>query len=581
MAENSVQRRLAAILAADVVGYSRLVGLDEDGTLAAVRTLRTEVIEPKIAEHQGRLFKTTGDGFLAEFASVVNAVACAVAVQQTMSLQNAEVPEDRRIELRIGIHLGDVVAEDGDVYGDGVNVAARIEALAAPGGVAISAMVHDNVGSRLDLVFEDLGEQQLKNIARPVRVHRLTNAARPAVQSVQPEISKPSIAVLPFTSMSGDQEQQFLNDGMAEDIITGLARFRHLDVAARNSSFRYRGDVDIRKAGADLGVQYIVEGSVRKTSNRLRITAQLIQVSSRKHVWADSYDIPDRDFFDVQDRVVQRIVATLVGRVTDASVHHAKLKSPGSLAAYELVLRANALSWETKEAKNEARQLLEAALQIDPQYATAYSLLAAIMLRDAAYHSMLTMRVLDDCVTQASQAVAIDDNDSACHSILGWVLIARGDFVLASEHIDRALQLNPNNPFAMINRGSLLCQTGQPDAAIELFQKVMSSDPFFNPSWCREKLGFAHFTARRYSDALDQLSRVSKKRFYMQALEAACQAKLGMTNAVELALKRTFALRPDCSIEIVTSLLPYLNSDDSRHLAEALALAGLQSSNCS
>ena len=291
MVENPVQRRLAAILAADVVGYSRLMGEDEAGTLGAVRRVRKEVIEPEIAQHQGRLFKAMGDGFLAEFPSVVNAVACAAAIQQVMVTRNSELPESQWIELRIGIHLGDVIAEGDDVYGDGVNIAARIEGLASPGGVALSGMVHDNIGSRLSLSFEDLGEQQLKNIARPIQLYRLATASRPAAQTTTIERTKPSIAVLPFTNMSGDAEQEYFADGLTEDIITELSRFSLLTVIARNSSFQYRGrSNDMKLVGRELGVRYLVEGSIRRLGPNMRITAQLIDASTGQHVWAERYD---------------------------------------------------------------------------------------------------------------------------------------------------------------------------------------------------------------------------------------------------------------------------------------------------
>lgn len=385
-----------------------------------------------------------------------------------------------------------------------------------------------------------------------------------------------SVAILPFVNLSGDAQQNYICDGIAEDIITGLARFKHLDVIARNSSFLYRGDVDIKKVGEALEATYVVEGSVRRLGQRLRITGQLIDARSRKHVWADSYDVSDVELFDVQDQVVQKIVATLVGRVTDASVRHAKLKPPQSLAAYELVQRANALNWEGREAKDEARQMLEAALQLDPNYATAHSLLAAITLRDAAYHAQLTPPVLNAVLIHALKAVEIDANDSSCHSILGWVLLARSEFNLAGESIGRALQLNPNNPFAMVNRGSLLNQTGYPDEAIAWFERVQRSDPYFNPSWCREKLAFAHFTARRYAEAADQLSKTPKRRFYMHALEAACHANLGRHSAVQAAKDRTFDIRPDCNIGMVVSLLPYSRAEDRKHLEDALDMAGFQ-----
>ena len=283
---------------------AELMGEDEAGALAAVRKLRAEVIDPKVAEHQGRLFKSMGDGFLVEFPSVVNAVACAAAIQTAMAARNADQPDDRQLQLRIGVHLGDVISEGGDVYGDGVNVAARIEGLAPPGGVAVSAMVHDNVGSRLDLAFEDMGEQQLKNIAKPLRVYRLAASTRPAAPAAVVERTKPSIAVLPFTNMSGDAEQEYFSDGITEDIITELSRFRNLFVIARNSSFTYKGRaVDVKKVGQELGVAYVLEGSVRRAGNRVRITAQLIDAETGNHVWADRFDRELTDVFAVQDEI--------------------------------------------------------------------------------------------------------------------------------------------------------------------------------------------------------------------------------------------------------------------------------------
>lgn len=577
MTEKRVQRRLAAILAADVVGYSRLMERDETGTLAALKGLRQNVLTPLVAQHNGRVVKLMGDGVLVEFGSAVDAVQCAVELQKGFSGANQSVLEANRIELRIGINLGDVIVEGSDLYGDGVNVAARLEGLAEPGGIYISASVQEQVSGKLSLAFDDMGESNLKNIQKPVRIYRAKLQAQIAIQ---PEARDPairaSIAILPFANLGSDPAQGYFSDGIAEDIITGLARFRHLEVVARNSSFRYRGDVDIRKAGQELDAAYLVEGSVRRIGERLRITVQLIETLTCKHVWADSFDVPGAELFDVQDQVVQQIVATLVGRVNDAGVRHARLKPPQSLAAYELVQRANALNWESRDAKGEARKMLELALRLDPGYATAHSLLSAITLRDAAYHAQLNREVLDVSLLHARKAVEIDDNDSSCHSILGWVLLARGEFDLANEHIDRALQLNPNNPYAMINRGSFLNQTGRPDEAISWFERVQRSDPYFNSSWCREKLGFAHFTARRYDKALDQLSRATKRRFYMNALEAACHAMLGKIPAAETALKRTLEQRSDCNVSIVVSLLPYLLADDRRHLEDALAKAGFQ-----
>ncbi len=338
----SQTRRLAAILAADVAGYSRLMGADEEGTLERLKALRRELLDPKIAAHNGRIVKTTGDGMLLEFASVVDAVRCAVEVQQAMPERNTSVAVDSRIELRIGINLGDVIVEGDDLYGDGVNIAARIEALADAGGVFVSNTVHDHVRDRLPFVFEDLGEQQVKNIARPVRVYRVRDlgaGAKSAASPVLPLPDKPSIAVLPFTNMSGDPEQEYFADGIAEDVITALARYPSLFVIARNSSFTYKGRaVDVKQVGRELGVRYVLEGGLRKAGNRIRVTAQLVEAKTGKHVWAEHYDRDLADIFVVQDEITEAVTIAIAPAIADAEQQRAMRKPPGSLdvwAAYQ------------------------------------------------------------------------------------------------------------------------------------------------------------------------------------------------------------------------------------------------------
>jgi len=339
----SQTRRLAAILAADVAGYSRLMGADEEGTLERLKALRRELVDPKIAEHHGRIVKTTGDGLLVEFASVVDAVRCAVEVQQAMPERNTGVAADNRIELRIGINLGDVIVEGDDLYGDGVNIAARIEALADPGGVFVSNAVHDHVRDRLPFVFEDLGEQQVKNIARPVRVYRVsaTGAARQRLTPSLPLPDKPSIAVLPFENLSGDPEQEYFADGMVEEIITAISRIRWLFVIARNSSFTYKGQVvNVKQVGRELGVRYVLEGSVRKAGGRVRITAQLIDALSGTHLWADRFDGLLEDIFDLQDKVASSVAGVIEPAVQAAEIARSADRPTTDLTAYELYLRA-------------------------------------------------------------------------------------------------------------------------------------------------------------------------------------------------------------------------------------------------
>ena len=385
VAETSVQRRLAAILAADVVGYAADGRRTRREPWPRSGSIRAEVIEPKVAEHQGRLFKTMGDGFLVEFPSVVNAVACAAAIQTAMAARNADQPEDRQLQLRIGVHLGDVISEGGDVYGDGVNVAARIEGLAPPGGVAVSAMVHDNVGSRLDLAFEDMGEQQLKNIAKPAAgLSSRRPRHEPAAPAAVAERTKPSIAVLPFTNMSGDAEQEYFSDGITEDIITELSRFRNLFVIARNSSFTYKGRaVDVKKVGRELGVAYVLEGSVRRAGNRVRITAQLIDAETGNHVWADRFDRELADVFAVQDEITRSIVGMLTRGLEDDALERAKRKPPESVVAYEHWLRGNRLLWTDGQNNLEARRHFESAAKIDPTYSRAHSGLAVTWQMEA------------------------------------------------------------------------------------------------------------------------------------------------------------------------------------------------------
>ncbi|MCI0431007.1 MAG: hypothetical protein L0210_10750, partial [Rhodospirillales bacterium] len=331
MAEERVQRRLAAILAADVVGYSRLMEADEAGTLIALKTWRKEVLEPLVARHQGRVFKVIGDGVLVEFGSAVNAVQCAVELQQDMAAANVDVPENRRIVLRIGVNLGDVMVEGSDLYGDGVNIAARLESIAKPSGVLVSGTAFDYVRNKVNAGFEALGPQSLKNIAEPVRAYRVTGTPR-VITTPKVPTDKPSIAVLPFTNMSGDPNQQYFGDGVVEDIITELSRFRSLFVIARNSSFAFRGEgIDIAEIARRLGVQYVVEGSIRRAGNRVRITAQLIDARNGAHLWAERYDRELEDIFAVQDEVVRTVVATVAGRVEAAGAELAKRKPPESL----------------------------------------------------------------------------------------------------------------------------------------------------------------------------------------------------------------------------------------------------------
>lgn len=588
MAENSVQRRLVAILAADVVGYSRLMGQDEDGTLAAVRNLRAEVIEPKIAEHQGRLFKTTGDGFLAEFPSVVNAVTCATAVQKAMSLRNADAPEDRRVELRIGIHLGDVIAEDGDVYGDGVNVAARIEGLASPGGVVISGMVHDNVGSRLDLAYEDLGEQQLKNIVRPIRVYRLVTASRTAVRTAQPAGTKPSIAVLPFTNISGDSEQEYFSDGITEDIITELSRFRNLLVIARNSSFTYKGQaVDVKKVGRELGVAYVLEGSVRRAGNRVRITAQLIDAETGSHLWAERYDRPLADVFAVQDELTRTVTSTVGGQVEEASKQRIRHLADTELRAYDLFLRAASLQdANTREAYSAAANHLKNAMALDATFAPAFHHLSLVRYVEwMAFWAEDRESTFQEALSTARQAVALDPSSNAAQAHFAMLLSYTGSYQQADFHFAKALQLNPNDSRSLALYGFFLTATGRFAEALEAFEQSAQLNPL-QPGWTNWLKGIAYFSAERYHDAIVVWRSIARP---MNEVRGWLAAAYGHVGELETAKEYLVSFLDHASQEMPAppertivawrpfwqGAIPYRDQKDFERIFAGLRLAGM------
>ncbi len=453
MGVEQVERRLAAILAADVVGYSRLMGANEVGTLSALKAHRRDLVDPRIAEHHGRIVKLTGDGMLAEFSSVVNAVACAVEIQKGMRQRNAQVPEDRRIEFRIGVNLGDIIFQDDDIYGDGVNVAARIESVAIPGGVAISGSARDNVGNRLDLAFEDTGEQTLKNIERPVRVYNVV--AFSGTQSPQPgspaqaraELAtpdKPSIAVLPFTNMSGDTEQEYFSDGMTEDIITDLSQISGLFVLGRNSVFTYKGkSVMLQQAARELGVKFLLEGSVRKAGQRVRITAQLIDGITGGHLWGARYDRDLTDIFAVQDEIAHTIVDQLKVKLLPEEKKAIEQAPTGNVEAYTYYLRGRQLyHMRTKSSLVLAQRMFSKAVELDPLYARAYAGKADC---DSFLSSWLGVEIsIGDILATTAKAIAIEPNLPEAHAAHAFALVNGGRRAEAASAFERALALGPN-----------------------------------------------------------------------------------------------------------------------------------------
>ena len=555
----TTERRLMAILAADVAGYSRLVGADEEGTLARWKAHFRELIEPKIAEHHGRIVRITGDGLLVEFASVVAAVKCAVEVQRAMIQRNAGVLQEKRIEFRMGVNVGDVVIDGTDMWGDGVNVAARLEALAEPGGICVSGRVQEDVHGSLEIAFEDTGEQQLKNIARPVRVYRvqLKSATKAALVLQLPR--KPSIAVLPFNNMSGDPEQEYFADGMVEEIITALSRTRWLFVIARNSSFTYKGRaVDVKQVGRELGVRYVLEGSVRRAANRVRITAQLIDVSTGAHLWADRFDGSLEDIFDLQDQVTASVVGAIAPRLEQAEVERAKHKPTESLDAYDYFLRgiASLHSW-TKESNDEALRLFNKAIELDSDFASAYGMASWCYVRRKGSRWMID-RVQETAETARLARRAVE---------LGWddaIALAWGGFALAyvvhdvdagAALIDRALLLNPNLAEAWHFSGWVRIYLGEPEVAIEHLVHAMRLSPLDPLTFVAQMaIAFAHFFAGRYDDASSWAEkalavsppRLREKAVYHPALliAAASNALAGRLEEARNAAARSRQLNP-------------------------------------
>jgi adenylate cyclase len=575
MAEERAPRRLATILAADVVGYSRLMENNEVGTLADLKVRRREVLAPLVTKHQGRIFKMTGDGVLVEFGSAVDAVQCAVDLQQGMAAANVDQPKDRNIVLRIGVNLGDVIVEGSDLYGDGINIAARLEASAEPGGILVSSTVYDHVRNKVKVGFEDLGAQSLKGIAEPVRAYRVTGTPSVTVAPPGTSTDKPSIAVLPFTNMSGDFEQEYFSDGITEDIITELSRFRSLFVIARNSSFAFKGKaVKVQEIAKELGVAYVVEGSVRKAGARIRITAQLVEAAGGRHVWAERYDRPADDVFAIQDEVVRTVAATLAGRVEAAGAEGLRRRPTPSLSAYECVLRGNALPVGDPVQEAAAHQLFEQAVTLDPDYARAYAQLAISHLKRWLDGMSESSKDLDRAFELATRAIVLDAQEIVCHTALSFVQLCRRRYDEAEFHARKALALNPNRPNSLAAMAEFFAFTGRPDEAVAFISDAMRLDPH-HPAWYWGDLGAAHFAARRYAEAIAAIRHRPNLQFTWQAYLAACHAQLGEDEAMRAAAAEVLRLRPDFSVAVFTTHHPYKVAADREHLASSLRKAGL------
>jgi adenylate cyclase len=577
------KRRLAAILVADVVGFSRLMEADEADTMAALRERRIAILEPTVRTRGGRIVKLMGDGVLVEFTSAVNSVEAALELQEQFAKANDDLPEDRHIVLRIGINLGDVIGDGGDIYGDGVNIASRLEALAAPGGICISAKIYDEVRGKIDASFEDVGDQKLKNIGPPVRAYRL--APIMTVNSYQPVLAlpdKPSIAVLPFTNMSGDPEQEYFGDGIAEDIITALSKLRGFFVIARNSTFAYKGKApNIRQVAHELGVRYVLEGSVRKSGERLRVTGQLIDATSGNHIWAERYDRPTADIFAVQDEITASVVAAIEPQLYAAEGLRLQSKAPESLDAWGCVVRAMPYIWTwVIQDEDTGINLLKRAIELDPNYARARSLLAWAFGTRVVSGNLDFEQGISDGLALAKRAIDLDPDDPWAYFAAGYVYAFSRRLGPAVEELNEALQRNPNFAFARIILGCAygyagLAEEGQ--RQLEIATRLSPRDHTQAAILSIE--GLCHFVAGRYFEAMTAERRAVQLRPNFGTAWRTLTAAAGLANDLELAregLAECRRLQPNVSLDWIEKYHPLIRSADRARYIKGLRRAGLE-----
>mgnify|MGYP002630864525 CR=1 FL=1 len=593
MAEERVQRRLAAILAADVVGYSRMIERDEEGTRARLKSVHAELIDPKIAADGGRIVKTTGDGILVEFPSAVDAVRNALSIQSAMMGHNVELLEEQQMMFRVGINLGDVIIEGDDIHGDGVNVAARLEGLCEPGEVYVSGTVHDHVESKLAATFDDLGDQSLKNISKSVRVYRVRAGSGEAAVASD-ELSgaralpdKPSIAVLPFDNMSGDPDQTYFSDGITEDIITELSRFHSLFVIARNSSFAFRGEnVNVVEVGRKLGVQFVVEGSVRKAGNRVRVTVQLIDAGTGHHLWAERYDRDLEDIFAVQDEITQAIVSVLPVRLEEAARDRAERKPTSNMTAYDHQLLGTQRLWRWGPVDIiEAGRLAQKAVEIDPRFARAHALVAATHLWAVPLQTGKE-GALEEALKHAEMAVALDEDDSWSRAMLGLTLFELGQDEESEIQCRRAVVLNPNDADANAILGNNRVYHGDVDEGRKWIEMAMRLNPF-PPSWYHWYCNLLEFSSQNYEEAARCINRIRPLDRWHRAYLAACYARLGRMDEARAELDFFIEARrrelEECSEQMPENTIElamfranrYRRQSDRDNFLDALRLAGL------
>ena len=588
MADNApALRRLAAILAADVVGYSRLIGKDEEGTLARMKVFRATLIDPKIAEHRGRIVKTTGDGLLAEFASVIDAMRCAVEVQRAMTARNADAPKESRIEYRLGINVGDIVIDGEDILGDGVNIAARLEALAEPGGICVSSRVREDAEGKLDIAFDDLGERELKNIWRPVRVYRVrldrtglvsvprSSAERPSL----PLPDKPSLAVLPFQNMSGDPEQEYFADGMVEEIITALSRIRWLFVIARNSSFTYKArTVDVKQVARELGVRYILEGSVRKGSGRVRITAQLIDALTGAHLWADRYDRDLTDIFAVQDEITGTVAAVIEPTLAEAEQQRVLRKPPGSLDVWEAYQRGLWHFYKYDADENKiAQTFFRRAIVADRNFAPGhYGFALAQHLDFWLYSAMSWTEIAGSGLEEARIAVSLDDKDSMAHAVLSFMRQICGEWDSAIAEGRTAVSLNPNSAWSMVAMGHALGWGGHQKEGIDYLRRAMRASPHDPLTWlCTFWMGIFHYFSREYESTfviMRELVHARPELAYRWL--AAALAQLGRAVEAKEALEKSVTVSRAMLERLTSQRPPWMRPQDYALFLDGLRKAG-------
>jgi adenylate cyclase len=575
------QRRLAAIVSADVVGYSRLMGVDETGTLSALRAHRTELIDTKIVEHGGRIVKTMGDGLLLEFPSVVDATRCVIEIQQGMAARNDGVAEDRRIVFRVGVNLGDIIIEGEDILGDGVNVAARLQEIAAPGGIAVSRRVHEDVRDRLDTHFEDIGEQTLKNIARPVAVWRWSPVKTTRISNELETIGndKPSIAVLPFDNMSSDPEHEYFADGIAEDIITALSKISRMRVIARNSTFTYKGKAhDLRQVASELGVRYVLEGSVRSGGNRLRITAQLIDANDGSHIWADRFDRTIDDIFDIQDEITKEIVTSLRVNLTDGEEARMWARGTNDIEAWQLCVRAHELLMKFNSTDYlEARVLAERALKRDSNYAFAWATFGFTFFWDGRFSSKADSKEKFEYANEcAERALALDDSVSWAISLSAMVALSQGRDQEGVAIAWRGFELHPGNADLRAVFATVLTRSGQLREAVGHFHAAMSLNPFY-PNWYRSWLARTLMMLDEFEEALallDEIQSTEPAHINSWINKAYMFGQIGRMGDAEEAVKIITQLAPNLRLEHAPGVLSINDATATQRFIEGLRKVG-------